>query len=135
MKAGKHNFDEVVQGWIESSDRDFMAMNNMYKSKNYSWSLFVGHLVIEKLLKACYAKQFNNHSPMIHNLVRLSDLVSLNLTEAQKDKLVEITTFNISARYDDIKLAFYKKCTKVFTKKWIDEIKAFRKWIKEQHLK
>ncbi|MEO5603622.1 MAG: HEPN domain-containing protein [Cyclobacteriaceae bacterium] len=117
MKAEEHNFDEVVQGWIESSDRDFMAMNNMYKSKNYSWSLFVGHLAIEKLLKACYAKQFKNPAPLIHNLVRLSDLVSLNLTETQKDKLVEITTFNISARYNDIELAFYKKCTKVFTKK------------------
>lgn len=107
----------------------------MYKSKDYSWSLFVGHLVIEKLLKACYTKQFEKHPPMIHNLLRLSDMLSFDLSEAQKDNLVEITTFNISARYDDVKIAFHKKCTKIFTKKWIDEIKAFRKWIKEQHLK
>lgn len=99
-------------------------MNNMFKSKDYSWSLFVGHLVLEKLFKACYAKQFKRHPPMIHNLLRISDLLSFNLTEAEKDKLVEITTFNISGRYDDVKLAFYKKCTKMFTTKWIHEIKG-----------
>lgn len=135
MKPGKLNIDKIVNGWIESADRDFITMNNMYKSKDYSWSLFVGHLVLEKLLKACYVKQLRKHPPMIHNLLRLSDLLSYNLTELQKDKLIEISTFNISARYEDVKISFYKKCTKTFAKKWIDEIKVFRKWIKEQHLK
>ncbi|MEX2233429.1 MAG: HEPN domain-containing protein [Cyclobacteriaceae bacterium] len=123
MRAETNNINKIVNGWIESSDRDFTAMNNLFKSKDYSWSLFVGHLVLEKLLKACYTKQFKKHAPMIHNLLRLSDLLGFDLTEMQKDKLVEITTFNVSARYDDIKIAFYEKCTKDFTKKWLDEIK------------
>lgn len=135
MKAAKDNIDKIANGWIGSSDRDFTTMNNLYKSKDYSWSLFVGHLVLEKLLKACYVIKFRKHPPMIHNLLRLADLLTFELTEGQKDKLVEITTFNVSARYDDIKTAFYKKSTKVFTRKWLDESKIFRKWIKEQLLK
>ncbi len=31
----------------------------------------------------------------------------------------EITTFNISARYDDYKFKFYKKATREFTDKWL----------------
>ena len=53
--------------WMESGERDFKTMNNLYKSKDYSWSLFVGHLVIEKLLKACYIKHNHQHPLMIHN--------------------------------------------------------------------
>jgi hypothetical protein len=57
------------------------------------------------------------------------------LSEPRKDFLITVTTFNINARYDDYKQAFYKACTKEFTEKWINEIEEFRKWIKEQHLK
>lgn len=44
--------EEKVQYWAAGSDIDFKAMNDLYNSGNYSWSLFVGHLVIEKILKA-----------------------------------------------------------------------------------
>ncbi|HHE38523.1 MAG TPA: HEPN domain-containing protein, partial [Candidatus Cloacimonetes bacterium] len=43
--------EELVNFWIEGSDRDFKSMQNMFESKDYHWSLYVGHLVVEKLLK------------------------------------------------------------------------------------
>jgi HEPN domain-containing protein len=125
----------LVEFWIESSDRDFKAMNNMLKAKDYSWSLFVGHLVIEKLIKAYFIKQVKLQPPMIHNLVRIAELSDLPLSESQADDLVEITTFNISARYENQKQEFYKKATREYTLKWISKIETFRAWIKEQHLK
>ena len=46
--------DKYIKYWMESSENDYDAMKNLYKSKNYNWCLFIGHLVIEKLLKALY---------------------------------------------------------------------------------
>ena len=106
---------DLIKYWIDSSDRDFKAMQHLFEKKDYHWSLFMGHLVVEKLLKAYYVIKVDNNPPFIHNLTRLAEKSDLDLTEEQKDLLVTITTFNIRARYDDYKLAFYKTCTKKFT--------------------
>lgn len=48
--------------------------------------------------------------------------------------MISITTFNINARYDDYKLAFYKQCTLEFTEIWINHIKNIRQWIVDTQL-
>ena len=85
-------------------------MINLYKIKDYHWSLFIGHLVVEKLLKALYVKNIDDNPPRTHDLLRLSEKLEIKMTEQQKDLLDLITTFNINARYPDYKQSFYKKC-------------------------
>ena len=89
----------------------------------------MGHLVMEKLLKALYIKNINNNIPKIHDLLRLAEKTKLELTNKQQDQLDIITTFNISARYPDYKQAFYKKCTYEYTNSNIEEIKELRVWL------
>ena len=50
----------IIYYWIESSENDFKTMNDLYQTKNNSWALFMGHLVIEKLLKALFIKEKMN---------------------------------------------------------------------------
>lgn len=109
-------------------------MDHLFEKGDYTWSLFIGHLVIEKLLKALYVQKYFDSPPFIHDLFRLAEKCNLELNEDQKDILDAITTFNIRARYDDYKMEFYYKCTKEFAEKWIDQIKEFRKWLKKNHL-
>ena len=122
--------EELISFWIEGSDRDFVTMEHLFEMKDYHWSLYVGHLVIEKLLKAYYIKTIDSQHPFIHNLLRLAEKSNLDITEEQKKFLVRVTTFNLRAKYQDYKNNFYKLCTKEFTEKWINEIKGFRQWIK-----
>ena len=107
-------------------------MQNLYRSKDYSWSLFIGHLVIEKLLKALYIKNIQEHPMPIHDLTRIAAKASVACSDEILNQLDTITTFNINARYEDVKQNFYLKCTKEFTKTWIDHITELRKWIKSQ---
>ena len=44
--------EELISYWIEGSEKNFVTMEHMLESKEYHWALYVGHLVIEKLLKA-----------------------------------------------------------------------------------
>ncbi|MFA6922658.1 MAG: HEPN domain-containing protein [Bacteroidales bacterium] len=129
------NIEVIAKAWENMSDSDYGTMLDLYNAKRYSWSLFVGHLVIEKLLKACYVRNSETHPPLIHDLLKLALKSEINLNEKQKLILDTITTFNINARYDDYKQTFYKKCTQVFTKKWINNITELRQWIKEKQLK
>ena len=110
-------------------------MNHLFEKKDYTWALFVGHLIIEKLLKAYYVKNVDNTPPFIHNLLKLAEKSKIELSEEQKDILDTVSTFNLRSRYEDYKLEFYKMCSKRFTTKWIKKITEFRKWIKEQLLK
>lgn len=107
-------------------------MNHLFEKSDNTWALFIGHLVLEKLIKAWYVKVNNATPPFIHDLVRLAEKGDLALTDDQKDILDTISTFNIRGRYDDYKREFYLKCTHEFTEKWIFNIRDFRKWIKKK---
>lgn len=131
MDNSEFNKDKIIKYWIDSSDDDFDTMLAMYESKRYSWSMFVGHLMIEKLLKALFVKITNDFPPFIHNLLRLAEKCKLELDEDQRLFFATVTAFNINARYDDYKLSFQKTCTPDYTAIWIKKITDKRSWIKE----
>jgi HEPN domain-containing protein len=130
-QAHIENIDKAINAWIKSSDDNYDEMLDFYEINRNNWSLFIGHLCLEKLLKAYYIKVNHQHSQNLHNLIRIAELSHLELTKEQRNDFAVITTFNISARYDDFKQNFYKKCTPEFTSKWVEKIKAYRLWIKE----
>ncbi len=86
-----------------------------------------------KMLKGLYAKNNNDNPYTIksHNLLALAEKCNLDLTDRQIQKLQIITQFNISARYDDYKEEFKKKCTDEYTSEQVKNIEAVRIWLKE----
>lgn len=126
------NKEELIKYWIDASEIDYKAMNNLFRSKDYVWALFIGHLVIEKLLKALVVKNNEELVPKIHDLNKLAKLSSLELSEDRKNILDIITSFNIEARYPDYKKEFYKKSDFEFTSKHIKHINKVRSWLLEQ---
>jgi len=81
MEQTDFDKNKLIEYWLASSDDDFETMQAMFESKKYNWALFVGHLMIEKLLKALYVKIHNDYPPFIHNLLRLAEKCDLKLTE------------------------------------------------------
>ncbi|MEJ2054443.1 MAG: HEPN domain-containing protein [Calditrichaceae bacterium] len=130
MEDNKFNIEKTINHWINSSDRDYKTMIHLFESKDYQWALFIGHLVIERLLKAKIVKDTSHHAPFIHDLRRLSKVTKLTFEAKHLEWMDIISTFNLNARYDSYKQAFYKKCTEEFTSQWIANIKELRKWIK-----
>ncbi len=131
MSNSNINKEKIVLHWIETSDSDFNTMTTLYNSKSYSWALFLGHISVEKLLKAFYVNKFGKHAPFTHNLYRLAEQSEIQLSDEYSDWLDEITSFNLNARYDDFKKEFYSLCTETYTKEWIEKIKTLRLWIKQ----
>jgi HEPN domain-containing protein len=125
------DIESIVKHWVDTSEDDYLTMLTLYNSNSYSWALFLGHISIEKLLKAYYVRKYNNHAPFIHNLYRLAELNEIELTDEYADWLDKITSFNLNARYDDYKREFYSLCTADFAAEWIRKIEIIRKWIKK----
>jgi len=124
------NSEEVISYWMESSDDDAGTMKHLLEKGDYSWSLFIGHIVLEKLLKAAVAKSTGLTPPHLHDLSRLAAKADMAMTHDQLDLLDTITTFNIRARYDDYKREFKAKCTREYTTRMVKSIEELRSWIK-----
>ena len=122
---------DLMNYWIESADEDFNVMLDLKEKNRNTYCLFFGQMVIEKLLKALYAKNNKGapYAPKTHDLLYLAEKLNLKLTEEQEVILNEITTFNLSTRYDDYKRAFYNKCTDEYTKEQINKIKEVKAWL------
>ena len=122
---------DLMNYWIESSDEDYNVMYVLYNSKKNSHCLFFGQMVIEKLLKALYAKNNKRepYAPKTHDLLYLAEKMNLEVTEKQAKALVEITKFNLNTRYDDYKREFYNQCTDEYTKEQIKKIEEIKVWI------
>jgi HEPN domain-containing protein len=121
---------ELVQHWLDSAKEDLAVCETLFKNKHYDWCLFIGHLVLEKVLKALWVREhFPEPHPRIHNLNKLSEKIPLNLTDEQKTYLNRVNDFYLQGRYPKEKREFYKLCTPEFTQKQFDAIKDFYKWL------
>ena len=129
MVERKENIEKLVQHWIDTSEKDYKTMQNLLKSGDYSWAMFLGHLVLEKLLKAHYVKNQRKHALFTHDLLRLATIAGLKIDEETEEWLDDISTFNINARYDSYKQDFYKLCTKDFANMWSERIEIIRLWL------
>ena len=122
---------ELVSYWLDTAERDHQTMRHLYSSRDYHWALFMGHLVIEKLLKALVVAREKEKPgvPLSHDLLLLAQQARLQPNERQQDLLDLFTTFNISARYPDYKESFYRKCTPEYTAERLREVEEIRTWL------
>ena len=87
---------EHVAYWLKSADNDLKAADTLFESAKYDWCLFIGHLVLEKVLKAIFVHSNENRiPPETHNLLKLAELSSITLTNEQKLFLDEVNDFNL----------------------------------------
>jgi HEPN domain-containing protein len=127
--------EEHIKYWAESADHDLDSAESLFVAGKYDWSLFIGHLVLEKILKALYVQDNQNQlPPKTHNLVKLAENTNIVLSADQKFFLDEVNDFNLEVRYPGYKREFYKKCTNDFAEPYFLRIREMFQWIKS-HLK
>lgn len=123
--------EQIIKYWISEADEALEVAEHLLEKEDLSYALFFGHLALEKSLKAIYVQRKGEHAPPIHNLHRLAKLAGLKMTDTQIECLLLVTSFNIEARYPDIKRAFRKKCTKEYTQEQMVNIRELFSWLKK----
>lgn len=122
--------DSKILYWLKTAESDLTTAEKLFLSEDYHWCLFIGHLVIEKILKAIYTQNNADTPPKMHDLVKLSKLAKVNLNDERILFYNRINDFNIEARYPDEKLSFYKIATKDFAEYNLNLIKEEFLWLK-----
>ncbi len=127
------NIDEHIHYWLNSADHDLDTAEALFAAEKYDWCLFLGHLVLEKALKAIYVRDNQNQlPPRTHNLLKLAENTNLVLSDEQIMLLNDVNNFNLEVRYPDYRHEFYRQCTKEFAEKYFTQIKEQYLWIKSQ---
>jgi len=130
MKKLTFDVKKTVSYWVESAEYDLGVANAMLKARKYPYALFMGHLALEKLLKALVVKRTKAHAPFSHSLPYLLERSGIKMPEPMQMELSEFMEFHLEARYPDASKAFYKKCTKGYTDVRFGEIKEVFEWIR-----
>jgi HEPN domain-containing protein len=123
------NTQRVIRSLLASALSDWKVVESLFKLKHYSHALFLCHLVLEKVLKALVLKRTGTLAPQIHDLRRLAEMSGVGFNEEQGRDFDIITTFNIRARYDDVKRTFYQKATPAFTTRYLKICEELYKWL------
>lgn len=125
----KINIQKVIDFWIKNAELKWETAKTLKRANKNSDCLFFCHLVLECLLKAHVCQKTKTQAPYTHYLTQLAELAELELNKTQKGLLKTATTFNLKARYDDYKLAFYKKVNKNYADKYFKESNKMRLWL------
>jgi HEPN domain-containing protein len=125
--------NDHINYWLETAKHDLDVAESLFNIGKYDYCLFIGHLILEKVLKAFWVRDnTDNFPPKIHNLQKLASQTKLILNSDIFDFLRIVNEFNIETRYPNIKFKFYKKCTAEFTSEWYSKIKEIYKWLLTQ---
>jgi HEPN domain-containing protein len=121
--------EQYVRYWMTGAEEDFASMQRIFQAGEYVWALFIGHLVIEKLLKACCARSMGKETPRVHNLLWLARTAGIELTPDQRKRLSRLNLFNARTRYADWKNEFRRTATRDYAEGEIEAMKEVREWV------
>ena len=126
------NQKEIINYWVSEAEESLGVARHLFEKEDYSYSLFFGHLAIEKVIKAILAQRSKQQIPRSHNLLRLAQEADIDITDELKHTLIRITTFNLESRYPDYKKEFRRKCTEQFTAKELERVEEIFVWLKSK---
>lgn len=121
---------EIIEHWVTMAERDWVSVNALFHAGQFIHALFFSHLVIEKILKAYWAKDnAESEPPRIHDLEYLYSQTELNLASDQLDLLRVMNSWNLEGRYQDYKDKFFKSTTQAYTEEKLKNVDHLRLWL------
>jgi len=90
-----------VERWAEQARYDLETADAMQRSGRYLYVLFCCQQAVEKAIKALITKQTQKFPPRIHNLVRLAEVATLELSDERAQLLRELSNYYIQTRYPE----------------------------------
>jgi HEPN domain-containing protein len=90
-----------IKNWLALANYDLVTARVVFKEERYLYVAFACQQSIEKVLKALYVKEKEKTPPYTHNLVRLSEELSISVKISPEDNrlLERLNSFYYHSRY------------------------------------
>ena len=126
--------EKIIKNWISLAKYDLETAEAMLNAGRYLYVAFMCQQAIEKILKACYVKEFNDTPPYTHNLLRLAKELSF-FSKIGSDKLEHVEVLNayyIESRYTEELGELVAVLTEEKAREILDSTKGLFEWLKYQ---
>lgn len=121
---------DYIDYWKTTAEKDWLAVGHLYEKGDFLQSLFFAHLVLEKLLKAHWAKDnATDIPPKTHNLLVLVAQTSLAPPVEHLRLLSRVNQFQMDGRYPDYKQIMFKIASENYTQQLLHEIEQVKTWL------
>ncbi len=118
---------EYQEYWKTEAAQNWETATYLMQGKQFVMSLFMLHLVLEKLLKAHWVKDnVDNFPPRIHDLQYLHNQSELDLPATAYDYLAIVNQWNIDTRYPDFKKKIYSIASMEYTEEQFIKVNQLR---------
>lgn len=123
------NVQVQIEHWKNGSAEAIETAELLLAGGRYVHCLFFCHLSLEKALKAELVRHTNDFAPKTHNLLRLAELVGLDLTEELRVDLTTLTNFCMEGRYSQ---SIEFNPDEDITSHWFNRTKELLKWCEKK---
>jgi HEPN domain-containing protein len=125
------NVEKQIEYWVNSAKDDLETAIILIEKEKFAHGLFFCHLVIEKMLKACYVNELQDFAPRSHNLIYLSELANIEFSEEQSIFMGVLMKYQLKGRYPD----FFPDIPDTDTvKSYLELTKQLKEWINKKLL-
>ena len=59
---------KLINYWLKTAEEDLRVVDHLFEKGDYTWALFIAHLVLEKVFKGYYVKVIGKPAPYSHSL-------------------------------------------------------------------
>ena len=88
-----------TQNWIDTAAYDYETAGHMLQAGRYIYVIFMCHLAIEKMLKACIHESSGSLPPKSHELVQLAVQAGVTFPENLVEFVGRINNSSVPTRY------------------------------------
>ena len=120
---------QQIDYWLEGSKEDLDAAEALFNNRKFRQALFFVHLSVEKILKAHVLKNTRDMPPRIHDLLRLSNLSGLKISDFQRKVLSRFQFYCLEGRYPDFQPA---PPSEKETQNELNEARSIHSWLANQ---
>ena len=121
-----------VEEWLKQSDYDMETAKYMFEGGRYSYSVFMCHLSVEKLLKGLYENKLNELPAKTHNLVYILNQIGIKPDKDFGKIIIKLNEANIATRYPESLEKIQKDYTREIVQNILLESEGLLKWIRNQ---
>jgi HEPN domain-containing protein len=120
---------DTSKQWADQARYDLDTARAMFEAGRNLYVLFCCQQAVEKMLKSLITQRTRELPPRVHQLVRLTEVAALQVSEEQMEFLRELSAYYIQTRYPEEIADLGSQVKREQAKRVLDESEGFIKWL------
>ncbi len=121
-----------TKNWVALAEYDLETAHHMLVTGRYLYVVFLCHLALEKMLKACVTEATQGFPVKTHDLIYLIKKSELEIPQEMLEFIGKINTASVPTRYPEDLQHALQEYPRSVVENYLSQAEQVIKWLKEQ---